>query len=163
MLTRSQTRTTPLASAVTSTPLSAAPVAAATSSPLTTSLPAPTLQSASATPSTGVLGSQPQQSDILLQTADGRRVPLRAFVQSVVAENSSTRAGRQGSVKQLRRRCRTHYVLGSQMGALALGKGKPAVGAQSSHLGGNDFARGGWARGGAKLAYFPQVAWEGAG
>ena len=109
MLTRSQTRTTPLApaaSAGTSTPLSAAPVAAATSSPLTSSLPVSMLQSASATPTTGVLGSQPQQSDILLQTADGRRVPLRAFVQSVVAENTSTRAGRQGLVQRLQRRCR---------------------------------------------------------
>ena len=148
MLTRSQTRTSslaPAASAVTSTLLSAAPVAAITTTPLTTSVLAPTRQSATATPATGALGSQsqPQQSDILLQTADGRRVPLRAFVQSVVAENASTRAGRQGSVKRLRRRCRSHYVLGSQLGALALDQGEPAVGAQSSHLGGNAFARAG--------------------
>ena len=75
------------------------PSATGSSAAPSASLAAPIAQTAPANPSPQASGSAlPRTSDVWIQTADGQRLALRSFVQSVVSEVVPDRAGRLSSI-----------------------------------------------------------------
>ena len=124
MLTCSQSRAglpATSASFASSTPFPTAPIATSTTASISTATATPTQPSAAATRASGQISqasallSQPQQPEVVLQTTDGQRVPLRAFIQSVVQQGASTLAGRRGYLDVL--------SVAPKVGALAVRQG----------------------------------------